>query len=201
MPKSKTNLTKSQLAMKTRSHKSVSIALSEFETKDIEELDLTGFFGEIAIRTGLSRSRLIRRDSPYRPKIIAYWNELLTEKSALIHGDEVEIIARQQAMLESQTVKLSEQEHRIKILEKIILHSNLQPDDTPDNSITKLAHARKEFDLVAFAFRTLLSHVEELGILIVDGRLIDRGGGDGRINEICNQELLSGYIRWTDARK
>jgi len=44
MPKSKTNLTKSQLAMKTRSHKSVSIALSEFKTKDIEELDLYRFF-------------------------------------------------------------------------------------------------------------------------------------------------------------
>jgi len=201
MPSSKTNLTKSQLAMKSRSHKSISIALSEFELKNIEELDLTSFFGEIAIRSGLSRSRLIRRDSPYRPKIIAYWNDLRAEKSAPAHGGEVEVIARQQAALESQTVKLSEQEHRIKILEKIISQSSLQSGDTPDDSITKLANARKELDLVAFAFRTLLSHVEELGILVIDGRLIDRGSGDGRINEICTKEQLSGYIRWTDARR
>lgn len=201
MPKQKTNLTKSQVAKKSKSHSAVSVALSDPVLPDMEFDDMTAFFDEIALRVGLSRSTLIKHASPYRAKILARWDQLEANHSSPDQGDELEIIARQQAMIESQRVKLSEQAHRIAVLEKIISHSNIEITDTPDNAMASLTHTRKEMDVMGFAFRALLAHVKELGILIVDSRLIDRGGGDGRIHEICTKEQLSGYVRWTNARE
>lgn len=189
------------MAKKSKSHSAVSVALSDpdLEKEDFE--DMTAFFDEIALRVGLSRSTLIKHASPYRAKILARWNQLEVNNSSPNQGDELEIIARQQAMIESQGIKLSEQAHRIAVLEKIISHSNIEIADTPDNAMASLAHIRKEMDVMGFAFRALLAHVEELGILIIDSRLIDRGSGDGRIHEICTKEQLSGYVRWTNARE
>jgi len=200
MAKQKTNLTKSQVAKKSKSHSAVSVALSDPDLKKEDFEDMTAFFVEIALRVGLDRSTLIKHASPYRAKILTRWNQLEADNSSPEQSDELEIIARQQAMIESQGVKLSEQDHRIAVLEKIISHSNIEITDTPDNAMASLAHTRKELDVMGFAFRALLAHVEELGILIVDSRLIDRGGGDGRILEICTKEQLSGYVRWTNAR-
>ena len=200
MPKQKTNLTKSQVAKKSKSLSAVSVALSAPDLPHMEFDDMTAFFDEIALRVGLSRSTLIKHASPYRAKILARWDQLEANHSSPDQGDELEIIARQQAMIESQGVKLSEQAHRIAVLEKIISHSNIEITDTPDNAMASLTHTRKEMDVMGFAFRALLAHVEELGILIVDSRLIDRGRGDGRILEICTKDQLSGYVRWTNAR-
>lgn len=201
MPKQKTNLTKSQVAKKSKSHSAVSVALSDPDLEKMDFEDMTAFFDEIAVRAGLSRSTLIKHASPYRAKILARWNQLEANKLSPEPGDEGEIIARQQAMIESQSIKLSEQAHRLTVLEKIISHSNLEIADAPDNAMASLAHTRKEMDAIGLAFRALLNHVEELGILIVDSRLIDRGSGDGRIHEICTKEQLSGFVRWTNARK
>jgi hypothetical protein len=200
MAKPKTNLNKSQVAKKSKSHSAVSVVLSDPDLKKEDFEDMTAFFVEIALRVGLDRSTLIKHASPYRAKILARWNQLEADNSSPEQSDELEIMARQQAMIESQGVKLSEQHHRIAVLEKIISHSNIEITDTPDNAMASLAHTRKELDVMGFAFRALLAHVEELGILIVDSRLIDRGSGDGRILEICTKEQLSGYVRWTNAR-
>lgn len=201
MSKQKNNLTKSQVAKKSRSHSAVSVALSDPDLKKEDFEDMTAFFVEIALRVGLDRSTLIKHASPYRAKILARWNQLEANKSAPEQGDEHEIIARLQAMIESQKIKLSEQVHRVSVLEKIISHSNLEIADTQSNAMTSLAHTRKEMDVIGLAFKALLAHVEELGILIVDSRLIDRGSGDGRVHEICTKEQLCSYVRWTNARK
>lgn len=201
MPKQKTNLAKSQVATKSKSHLAVSIVLSDPDLEKDDFKDVTAFFDEIAVRVGLNRSTLIKHASPYRAKILARWNQLENNNSNPHQGAELEIIARQQAMIESQGIKLSEQAHRIAVLEKIISQSNIEITDTPDNAMTSLAHTRKEMDVMGFSFRALLAHVEELGILIVDSRLIDRGSGDGRTHEICTKEQLSGYVRWTNARE
>lgn len=201
MAKQKTNLTKSQVAKKSKSHSAVSVALSNPDLKKEDFEDLTAFFVEIALRVGLDRSTLIKHASPYRAKILARWIQLEADNSSPEQSDELEIIARQQAMIESQGIKLSEQAHRVSVLEKIISHSNLEIADTPDNAMASLAHVRKEMDVIGLAFQTLLAHVKELGILIDDSRLIDRGSGDGRVHEICSKEQLSGFLRWTNARK
>jgi hypothetical protein len=160
----------------------------------------TEFFDYIAQKTLISRSMLIRANSPYR-KIILEKYFGIKHASGILEGAEKKsaLLARD---VELKRIEISNLTTKVTKLTNILKSIDPKTNTIPVSEPSKPRNYLKEYDEVCRCLKQVVDYLVDLGIAInQDGSVIDSGSADGSIVIVVDCAKMKSYLSWRDGRK
>ncbi|MFJ2385893.1 hypothetical protein [Pseudomonas koreensis] len=160
----------------------------------------TDFFGFVASHVHISRSALMRSGSHYREMILSKYHDI-KHVNGLIEDDKLEI-AKLSRTIDIKDLELSNTKAKLDKLTKILSNmGDVQPADPTGSAVPPKSYL-KEYEEVCRALRSLLDHLQPLGISAnSDYSIVDSGSEDGSIMIVVDCAHMKAYAKWKNGKK
>lgn len=157
------------------------------------------FFEFVASHVHLSRSALIRAGSQYREMILTKYDKI-KHAHGLLEDDKREIASLSSA-LSLKELELSNSKSEIQKLKKILKNMGDPRPTSGEEKSKPEKNYRKEFEEVCRALRSLLNHIEPLGITPnSDYSIVDGCAADGSIMIVVDCAHMKAYAGWDNGK-
>jgi len=160
----------------------------------------TDFFGFVASHVHISRSALMRSGSHYREMILSRYHDI-KHANGLIENYKLEI-AKLSRTIDIKELELSNTKAKIEKLTKILSNMGDMQPANPTGSTVPPKNYLKEYEEVCRALRSLLDHLQPLGISAnSDYSIVDSGSEDGSIMIVVDCAHMKAYAKWKNGKK